>query len=69
MASIFQPGWMNCLDELMMVMTSLTCPGCMMVPPTPYPFGLWESMANHLCALSCILFCFELDKGKDIPLD
>jgi Transposase IS4 len=40
MRNNFTPGWVNCLDESMMVWTNQwTCPGFMFVPRKPHPFG------------------------------
>jgi Transposase IS4 len=66
MAANFRSGWMNCLDESMMVWTSpFSCPGFMMVPRKPHPFGNeWHTIC---CGISGLLFRLELVEGKDSP--
>jgi Transposase IS4 len=62
----FNPGWISCLDESMMVWSSqLTCPGFIFVPIKPHPFGNeWNSIC---CGISGVMFAIELVEGKDRP--
>lgn len=62
----FCSGWVNCLDESMMIwFCRWTCPGWMFVPRKPHPFGNeWHTLC---CALSSILFVLILVEGKDKP--
>jgi Transposase IS4 len=66
MTSNFTPGWINCLDESMMVWSNQwTCPGFMFVPRKPHPFGNeWHSFC---CGVSGKMFAVELVEGKDRP--
>ena len=66
MAKVFSPGWITCLDELMSIWTNMfTCPGWMVVPCKPHPFGNeWHTIC---CGISGIMFYLELVEGKDRP--
>ncbi len=35
----YSPGWISCLDELMNSWLNKFCPGFMVCPPKPWPFG------------------------------
>ena len=66
MKEVFIPGWINCLDESMSVWTSQwTCPGWMVVPRKPHPFG--NEYHTLCCGLCGILYALELVEGKDRP--
>ena len=66
MATVFSPGWMTCLDESMSIWTNMwTCPGWMVVPRKPHPFGNeWHTICCGICG---ILFHVEVVEGKDRP--
>ena len=68
MAKVFSPGWITCLDESMSIWTNMfTCPGWMVVPRKPHPFGNeWHTIC---CGISGIMFYLELVEGKDCPPD
>ena len=61
----FSPSWITCLDESMMVWTNEFCPGFMVVPRKPKPFG--NEFQSICCCLSGILFHIKLVEGKDHP--
>jgi hypothetical protein len=64
--SRFSPGWINCLDESMLVWTNMrTCPGWMFVPRKPHPMG--NEYRTLCCGLSGIMYAIELVEGKDRP--
>ena len=66
MANEFRAGWMTCLDESMSKwVNKYTCPGYMVVPRKPWPFG--NEYHTICCAISGILFALELVEGKDKP--
>eukprot|EP00957_Ditylum_brightwellii_P029111 2200272-Ditylum_brightwellii.AAC.1 len=62
----FSPSWVSCLDESMMFWVSkYTCPGIIVVPRKPWPFGNeWHSIA---CGNRKIIHPLELVEGKDKP--
>ena len=62
----FVLGWVNCLDESMMIwFNKWTCPGWIFCPRKPHLYGNeWHSMC---CGLSSILFVVLLVEGKDKP--
>ena len=66
MSQVFSPGWITCLDESMSIWMSMwTCPGWMVVPRKPHPFGNeWHTIC---CGISGILFYVEIVEGKDRP--
>jgi Transposase IS4 len=66
MAANFSPGWVTCLDESMMTWTNqFTCPGFMLVPRKPHPFGNeWHSICDGITG---IMFAVEIVEGKDAP--
>ena len=68
MAENFSPSWVTCLDESMSKwLNKYTCPGFMVVPRKPWPFGNeWHSIS---CAKSGVMFAVELREGKDQPSD
>ena len=62
----FEPSWVSCLDESMSIWTNaFTCPGFMMVPRKPHPFG--NKYHTICCGLSGVLYQMELVEGKDAP--
>ena len=66
MANEFWAGWMTCLDESISKWVSkYTCPGYMVVPRKPWPFG--NEYHTICCAMSGLLFALELVEGKDKP--
>ena len=66
MTDNFLPGWISCLDESMSVWNNkYTCPGFMVVPRKPWPFG--NEYHTIACAVSNVLFQVELVEGKDEP--
>ena len=68
MAEQFMPSWIVCLDESMSKwINKYTCPGFMVVPRKPWPFG--NEYHTICCSETGILFCAELVEGKDRPKD
>ena len=62
----FIPGWINCLDESVMKwLNQWTCPGFMVIPRKPWPFG--NEWHDIVCGSSKILWNLELREGKDRP--
>ena len=64
----FCSGWVNCLDESMIIWCNRwTCPGWIFCAWKPHPFGNeWHSMNCGLCS---ILFFVLLVEGKDRPTE
>jgi hypothetical protein len=66
MADNFTPSWVSCLDESMCAwLSKWTCPGWMVVPRKPHPFG--NEYHTICCALCGILYHLEIVEGKDRP--
>ena len=66
MDQYFTPGWITCLDESMSFWSNnYTCPGFMLVPQKPWPFG--NKYHNICCRLLGVLFGIELVEEKDWP--
>ena len=66
MADIFKCGWVACLDESMSIwFNKWTCPGWMMVPRKPHPFG--NEYHTICCGLCGWLFAMSIQEGKDAP--
>ena len=66
MVEKFEPAWVSCLDESMSIWTNaFTCPGFMMVPRKPHPFG--NEYHTICCGVSGVLYQMELVEGKDAP--
>ena len=66
MAEQFTPSWVSCLDESMSPWTNkYTCPGWMLVPRKPHPFG--NEYRSVCCSMSGIMCGIELVEGKDAP--
>ena len=66
MADVFVPSWVSCLDESMMAwMNKYTCPGWMVVPRKPHPFG--NEFHTIACGMCGILYAIEIVEGKDKP--
>jgi len=66
MAINFSPSWVSCIDESMSKWVGqYTCPGFMVVPRKPWPFGNEYHMIA--CGESKIIFGVDLVKGKDVP--
>ena len=64
MAEIFFPCWVVCLDESMSIWhCQWTCPGFVFCPRKPHPLG--NEYHTICCAITGILFDFELVEGKD----
>jgi len=62
----FIPGWICCLDESMSKwVNQFTCPGFMVVPRKPWPFG--NEYHTIACGVSGVMFGIELVEGKDRP--
>ena len=62
----FVPSWINCLDESICVWTSkYTCPGWMVVPRKPHPFG--NEYHTLCCGKTGIMYHVEIVEGKDRP--
>lgn len=64
MATNFVLGWINCLDESMLIWTNRwICPGWVFCPRKPHPFG----NEYHLicCSLLGIMYRVEMVEGKD----
>ena len=63
----FTCSWVSCLDESMSIwLNKWTCPGWMIVPRKPHPFG--NEYHSFCCGLSGIMFAIELVEGlRDKP--
>ena len=62
----FVPSWISCLDESMSKwLNKYTCPGYMMVPRKPWPFG--NEYHSICCSTSGVMYRLELVEGKDQP--
>jgi len=62
----FQCSWVACIDKSMSKwLSQYTCPGYMVVPCKPWPYG------NEYHMIACgeleIIFCVDLVEGKDQP--
>ena len=68
MTRVFRCGWVDCLDESMMVWLSRwTCPGWMVVPRKPHSFGNeWHTICCGQCG---ILFFMEIVEGIARPAE
>ena len=74
MAEEYVAGWWNCLDESMSVFNNPYCPGWMVVPRKPHPFGNeYHSICDgnidddlNNCG-NPIMWRIELQEGKDRP--
>jgi hypothetical protein len=66
MEIIFIPSFISCLDESMSKwLNQFTCPGFMVVPRKPWPFGNeWHSIC---CGKSGVMYAIELVEGKSEP--
>ena len=66
MTEQFTPSWVRCLEESMSTwMNKYSCPGQMLVPRNPWPFG--NEYLTVCCSFSGILCQMELVEGKDSP--
>ena len=66
MVENFVPGYMNCLDKSMSILTNkFTCPGFMFIPHKPWPFG--NEYHTICCCPSGIIWGIDLVEGKDHP--
>ena len=64
--AVFKCSWVACLDESMSIwFNRWTCPGWMMVPRKPHPFGNEYHTIN--CGESGFVFGAEIQEGKDAP--
>ena len=64
--AVFKCSWVACLDESMSIwFNKWTCPGWMMVPRKPHPFGNEYHTIN--CGESGFVFGAEIQEGKDAP--
>jgi hypothetical protein len=64
----FTPSWVSCLDESMSKwLNQYTCPGYMVVPRKPWPFG--NEYHSICCAKTGIMYAIELVEGKDVPAE
>ena len=62
----FIPGYMNCLDESMSMLTNkFTCPAFMFIPHKPWPFG--NEYHTICCYSSGIMWGIDLVEEKDRP--
>lgn len=62
----FHCGWVACLDESMPIwMNQLTCPGWMVMPRKPHPFG--NEYITICCGLCGVLFHMEMVEGRHRP--
>src|SRR5687767_6925292 len=60
----FVPSWVSCLDESLVPWVSKwTCPGWMVIPCKPHPFG--NKYHTICCAQTRIMYSIELVEGKD----
>ena len=66
MFQVFLPGIFTCIDESMSKwLARFTCPGFMVVPRKPWPFG--NEYHTHCCCQSGVMFALEIVEGKDRP--
>ena len=65
MKDLFDPSWLTCLNESMVVFTNAYCPGWMNVKRKPHPFG--NEYHTIACCQSHIIFHVEMVEGKDRP--
>jgi hypothetical protein len=66
MENKFSPSWISVIDESMSKwLSEYTCPGWMVVPRKPHPFG--NEYHTACCGKSGILWALELVEGKDRP--
>ena len=64
MREVFIPGWINCLDESMLIWSNKwTCPGYVFCPHKPHPFD--NEYHTISCGIFGILFRVEMVEGKD----
>ena len=66
MASVFEPSWINVLDESMQVWyNQWRCPGWMYAQRKSHPFG--NELHTIACCQSVILFHADMVEGNDRP--
>jgi hypothetical protein len=67
MKDVYTPLWLNCLNKSMNMWLNKYCPGFVVVPRKPYPFG----NEYHTIAVSNkgypIMWRIKLREGKDRP--
>jgi hypothetical protein len=65
MENKFSPSWISVVDESMSKwLSEYTCPGWMVVPQKPHPFG--NEYHTACCGKSGILWALELVEGRTI---
>ena len=67
--SLYNPGWLNCLDKSMNSWLNKFCPGFMFVPRKPHPSG---NEYHSICdgdQGKPIMWRIKLQEGKDWPKD
>ena len=63
----YRPSWLSCIDESMSSWLDKFCPGFMMVPRKPHPFGKeYHSIADGDGG-KAIMWRVKIVKGKDRP--
>ena len=65
MSKTFNPAWMVCVDESMVVFYNKYAPGWIAVKRKPHPLG--NEYHTTACCESKIIFCIELVEGKSAP--
>ena len=65
MSTSFNPSWLTCLDESMVIFFNAFAPGWMNVKRKPHPFG--NEYHTIACADTHIIFYIEIVEGKDKP--
>lgn len=65
MQAVFNPSWLTCLDESMVIFFNAFAPGWMNVKRKPHPFG--NEYHTIACADTHIIFYVEIVEGKDKP--
>ena len=62
----FNPAWMVCVDESMVVFYNKYVPGWVAVNRKPHPLG--NEYHTTACCESKVIFCIELVEGKSAPM-
>ena len=65
MTHTFNPSWIVCVDESMVVFSNKYAPGWMVVKRKPHPMG--NEYHTNACCQSKVIFWIELVEGKDLP--
>ncbi|KAL7462616.1 hypothetical protein ACHAXS_004556 [Conticribra weissflogii] len=67
MAANYLPSWLSCLDESMNTWLNKYCPGFMVVPRKPHPYGNEYHTIADGDKGSPIMWRMKLQEGKDRP--